>query len=140
MRRRLLAETPTDRGFTLIELLVVMIVLLLLIGIAVPAYLKFRDRGDSSAAQANIRAMIPAVEAYRLDNGAGGYAGMTIGGASGLQAIYDDALRGWNPATGAGVTILSRSLETYCLKSVSGGVVAYKNGPGREIVSAPACS
>jgi type IV pilus assembly protein PilA len=109
----------SEKGFTLIEMLIVIIILGILLAIAVPAYLKFRDRANNSAAQANIRAMIPAVEAFNADNS--GYADMHVGGATGLQTVYDAALKG-PPA----VTILSSAAGAYCIKSVSGGKTYYK--------------
>jgi prepilin-type N-terminal cleavage/methylation domain-containing protein len=134
-----LRQAACARGFTMLEMLIAMIMIAILVGIAVPAYLKFRDRGNGAAAQANIRAMIPAVETYKADNDSA-YTGMTIGGTAGLRAVYDDALKDWNAALGTGVTILSTSADTYCIKSVSGGVTYYKEGPGAAIVQAPACT
>src|ERR1041385_7917372 len=64
LRTRLEGNAP----FALIELLVVIIILGILMAIAIPSYLGFKDRANKSAAQANVRAVLPDIESYNADN------------------------------------------------------------------------
>jgi len=57
------------RGFTLIELLVVIGVIVLLVGIALPALVHARRQAQRTAMAMNLQAIATALEAYKLDHG-----------------------------------------------------------------------
>src|SRR5437764_925733 len=84
-RRRLAGEG----GFTLIELLVVIVIIGILLAIAIPSYLGFKDRANKADAQANLRQAVPSAEAYYSDNNT--YAGLSTDAVTGLK-LYDSGL------------------------------------------------
>jgi prepilin-type N-terminal cleavage/methylation domain-containing protein len=125
--RNRIARSEAEGGFTLIELLVVIIIIGILLAVAVPSYLGFRDRANNNAAKANVRAAIPAAEAFYSDNGT--YVGMTI---ASLKAIDS----GLNLALTDDLTA-----SAYCLQSDADGEGTgtsnqhYVRGPGGEITA-----
>jgi len=120
LQKRLARE---ESGFTLIELLIVLVIIGILLAIAVPSYLGFKDRANNTAAEANVRSGIPSVEAYYGDNGT--YVGMTL---ASLQA-YD---------AGVKLNALKASDQTatsFCVDATVGGKTWNMAGPAAAIVT-----
>jgi type IV pilus assembly protein PilA len=114
---RLRRTTGSESGFTLVELLVVLVIVAVLIAIAVPSYLGYTKRAADRVAQANLRAALPAAEAYYSDNKT--YVGMDAATMRLIDGGVSDTL-----------TVASAGATSYCIAETVDGSVWSLRGPG----------
>lgn len=139
LRRRLASE----EAFTLVELTIVLLVLGILMTIAVPSYLSFKDRANKTAAKADVAQAMRSVVSYGADNYPGaqndpnadptdsGYTGITL---PLLATKYDASI-----STVAGAPFVlnpvgfTGSSTDFCLTAAIGRWIAVQHGPGNGI-------
>jgi prepilin-type N-terminal cleavage/methylation domain-containing protein len=141
VRSRLANE---ESGFTLVELTIVLLILGILLTIAVPSYLSFKDKAYKQAARADIAQVNRAIVSYGADNYPNapsdpnsdttdnGYMNINL---SYLNARYDAAL-----STIAGAPYVlnpsgftGSSATDFCITAVAGRWIAAQHGPGAPI-------
>jgi prepilin-type N-terminal cleavage/methylation domain-containing protein len=143
LQRRLAGE----EGFSLIELTMVLLILGILLTVAIPSYLTFKDRASKTAAEANVAQAARSVMSYGADNFSAsptdpdplksttdvGYDNIDLT----LIAKYDPTIsivpgspyvldpNGWNGN--------ATSPTTFCLTASVGRWTAVQYGPGAPI-------
>jgi type IV pilus assembly protein PilA len=137
-RRLAVRIAREEEGMTLVELLNVLFIMGILLSIAVPGYLSFKDRTNKAAAQANIRAVLPGIQAYGQDNSPGSSNDPnTVATDTGFENMTPDLLKvKYDPTLDVGqyyITPASLSPGTYCIYSWNGPWTASKDGPGNPI-------
>ncbi len=117
----------------MIELLIVLVIIGVLVAVAVPAYLGAQSRAAHATAKSNIRAALPAVEAFAADNtgvkgdadnkaNTSGYKGMT---AALLRSKYDAGI-----SESLAVVSGKTTATAYCLTDTQKGNAWSALGPG----------
>jgi prepilin-type N-terminal cleavage/methylation domain-containing protein len=138
--QRRLAE---EEAFTLVELTIVLLIIGILLTIAVPSYLSFKDRAYKTAAKADVAQAMRSVISYGADNYPNAPADPNADPAdSGYTAIdlvtlatkYDASL---STVAGAPFVInpagFAASSTDFCLTAAAGRWIAVQHGPGGGI-------
>jgi type IV pilus assembly protein PilA len=142
-RRRL----ENEDAFTLVELTIVLLILGILLTIAVPSYLSFKDKANKTAAKSDVAVAVKSVISYGADNfpnsqndpdpgapGGTSHSGYDNLNLTYLATKYDASIPTTpgapyviNPAGFTGTT------TDFCLTAAVGRWIAVQHGPGTGI-------
>ena len=105
MFQKLHEKRKNDEGFTLIELLVVILIIAILAAIAIPVFLRQREKGWISQSESALKNAATAEESYATDNN-GSYTDST-------SALADE---GFNDVEGVSLDI-TLTTSGYCMEA-----------------------
>jgi type IV pilus assembly protein PilA len=107
-----------EHGFTLIELLVVILIIAILAAIAIPVFLRQREKGYISQSQSALKNAATAQESYLANPANAAYAT----GAAGLTALETD--EGLKYAGDVTLAVVGNGATDYCITATHGALPA----------------
>jgi type IV pilus assembly protein PilA len=119
-----------EGGFTLIELLVVIIIIAILAAIAIPVFLKQREKGWKSQAESAVKNAATAIESWGTENG-GSYVGACGGASATSCAAFDTTAsnnltgNGLKMAPAVNLAVIEADAAGYCLHATHDNLSSY---------------
>jgi prepilin-type N-terminal cleavage/methylation domain-containing protein len=114
-----------EAGFTLVELLVVIVVIGVLTTVAVVSYFGFSERASRTAAQSNVRVVVPALTAFYSEHST--YVGATL---TALREQYDLQI---DDTSASRFKLSSLAGSSFCVQNHVGDWYAWTTGLNEPI-------
>jgi type IV pilus assembly protein PilA len=118
-----------DDGFTLIELLVVVVIIGVLVAIAVPVYLNYRQGAADKSAQSDARGAISAVEQFYTNNN-NTYPQTSATSAAGTNILLNKLADGTTTTNTGTITVSDKTQLGFNLQTGNSTYIICANNTG----------